>query len=95
MPYWRPARRLSIDRVGNLDIEPSQDRKGEAVSMPEIFKKNVRRAAENVISFGDTDVFPFSFENILIRNQKEKFVDLIEAISTDFSKNVDRVSPQF
>ncbi len=63
--------------------------------MPEIFKKNIRRAAENVISFGDTDVFPFSFENILVRNQKEKFVDLIESISNDFSKNVDQSPPQF
>lgn len=63
--------------------------------MPEIFKKNVRRAAENVISFGDTDVFPFSFENILIRREKEKFVDLIEGMSNNFSKSIESTPPQF
>ncbi len=63
--------------------------------MPEIFKKNIKRAVANVISFGDTDVFPHSFENILIRQNREEFVNVIETVSLDFDTHIETHTPQF
>lgn len=63
--------------------------------MPEIFKKNIKRAARNVISFGDTDVFPYSFENILIRRGTEKFVETIEVMVSNFESMIHESPPQF
>ncbi|QGY79186.1 RNA-directed DNA polymerase [Sphingorhabdus lacus] len=63
--------------------------------MPEIHKKNIKRAAQNVISFGDTDVFPYSFENVLIRRNTDGFVELIERLSNSFDEYIKSNPPQF
>lgn len=63
--------------------------------MPEIFKKNIKRATRNVISHGDTDVFPFSYENIIIRRNEEKFVDCVFEISENFETYITEYPPQF
>ncbi|MGE4314261.1 MAG: RNA-directed DNA polymerase [Pseudobdellovibrionaceae bacterium] len=63
--------------------------------MPEIFKHNVSRAVRNVISHGDTDVLPYSFENILIRKNPEEFVKLVENLAEDFKNKLEDSSPQF
>lgn len=63
--------------------------------MPEIFKKNIKRAVSNVISYGDTDVFPHSFENILVRRKKDEFITVVEELSGDFKKYLKDSPPQF
>jgi hypothetical protein len=64
-------------------------------AVPEIFKWNVKRAAANVIDHGDTDVFPYSFENVLIRKNTDSFVKLIEELSINFEIHVNQTPPQF
>lgn len=63
--------------------------------MREIYKKNIKRAAANVISFGDTDVFPYSFENVLVRRNTDGFVQLIENLSSSFGEFFISNPPQF
>lgn len=63
--------------------------------MPEIPKKFIKRAAENVISFGDTDVFPFPFENILIRRDRDGFISVIEELAENFETSMVSNPPQF
>jgi hypothetical protein len=63
--------------------------------VPEIFKKNIKRAVSNVISYGDTDVFPHSFENILIRRKKDEFIAVVEKLSANFDKDLESFPPQF
>jgi len=63
--------------------------------MPEIFKKNIKRATRNVISHGDTDVFPYSFENVLIRRREQAFVDAVFELSENFDSYLTEYPPQF
>ena len=63
--------------------------------MPEIPKKYIKRSTKNIVSFGDTDVFPYPFENILIRRNQSGFVDLIEQISCNFDDYFTNMPPQF
>jgi hypothetical protein len=63
--------------------------------MPEIHAKNIRRAVKNVIAYGDTDVFPFSFENVVVRKDQENFVQLIQHLSDNFASEIEGLPPQF
>lgn len=63
--------------------------------MPEIYRKNIRRAVKNVVSYGDTDILPYSFENVLIRKNEENFISLVENMSSDFKNQIEQLSPQF
>ena len=48
-----------------------------------------------MIAYGDTDVLPYSFENKLIRQNRDNFIDLIEEISNNFDKFIETHTPQF
>lgn len=63
--------------------------------MPEIHKKNIKKAVKNIIAYGDTDVFAFPFENILIRRNSEKFIASIEDLASNFNKYIETYPPQF
>lgn len=63
--------------------------------MPELHKKNIRRAVKNVIAYGDTDVFPYSFENVVVRKSQDNFISLIEDLSANFSSDIESLPPQF
>lgn len=63
--------------------------------MPEIYLKNAKRAVQNVIDYGDTDVFPYPFENPLIRRDSDKFSELIFDISNNFETYFRSMPPQF
>ncbi len=63
--------------------------------MTKIHKKYIRRAIKNVISYGDTDVLPFSFENILIRRKEDDFIAEIENLTNNFDSRLEETSPQF
>lgn len=63
--------------------------------MAEIHKRNIKRATQNIINFGDTDVFPYPFENALIRRNQDKFVELIQDVSSNFDSYFESTPPQF
>lgn len=48
------------------------------------FRQYLKKAVENVISHGDTDIFPFPIENILFNDKKTAVVDLLEKLHKDF-----------
>lgn len=48
------------------------------------FRQYLKKAVENVISHGDTDIFPFPIENILFKDKKTEVVDLLEEIHKNF-----------
>ncbi len=63
--------------------------------MPDISSKFIQRATRNVVDFGDTDVFPFPFENILIRRNPDEFNTIIEELSENFESHFTTMVPQF
>lgn len=48
------------------------------------FRQYLKKAVENVVSHGDTDIFPFPVENILFNDKKTAVVDLLEKLHKDF-----------
>lgn len=63
--------------------------------MPLVDKKHFKRAIANVIGHGDTDVFPFPFENWLFRENEEAVCKILERIDKDFDQLIETHSPQF
>lgn len=63
--------------------------------MPTIFKKNIKKSTQNTIAFGDTDVFPFPFENLMMRRKPAEYVGVIEEMTKDFKKFFENYPPQF
>lgn len=52
------------------------------------FRQHLKKAVENVISHGDTDIFPFPVENILFNDKKTAVVDLLEKIHKGFDEYI-------
>jgi hypothetical protein len=50
-------------------------------------------AVENIIRYGDTDIFPFPIENFLFFDQKLKIVDLLLDIHTNFRQRLSGFPP--
>lgn len=63
--------------------------------MPLVDKKHFKRAIANVIGHGDTDVFPFPFENWLFRENEEAVFKILARIDKDFDDLIETNSPQF
>ncbi len=57
------------------------------------FRSAANKAIENVIKHGDTDIFPFPFENRIIFDEKEKVADLINEYDNNFDEYLARYSP--
>lgn len=51
-------------------------------------KKYFEYAVKNITLYGDTDIFPFPFENILFKENEEKFVKLLEEIHANFDNYI-------
>ncbi|MFF5071451.1 RNA-directed DNA polymerase [Micromonospora olivasterospora] len=60
------------------------------VLMPLIERVALARAVANVATKGDTDVFPFPFENHVFHDCRESIVDLLEGIAADFQGSLAR-----
>ncbi len=52
------------------------------------FRQYLKKAVENVVSHGDTDIFPFPVENILFQDKKTAVVDLLENFHKDFDSYI-------
>lgn len=63
--------------------------------MPLVQKKHIKRAVANVIAHGDTDVFPFPFENWMFRERPEDVYKILERMDKDFDSLIESNSPQF
>jgi hypothetical protein len=50
------------------------------------FREAVKFAVENIIKHGDTDIFPFPFENYAFFDDKEKIIDLILKYNENFEE---------
>ena len=63
--------------------------------MPLIHPKSIKRAIANVTAFGDTDVFPFPFENWLIKERTDDVVAIVQEIDANFEALIESSPPQF
>lgn len=52
-------------------------------------------AVDNIIKFGDTDVFPFPIENRMLFDRRSEAINLLTDIYRRFDYYVNNVSPQF
>jgi hypothetical protein len=49
-------------------------------------KSNFKFAIDNIIKYGDTDIFPFPIENHIFYDLKDKTIELLYKIFNDFDK---------
>ena len=50
----------------------------------ESIEKSMRFALENVVRYGDTDIFPYPIERQIFRDRKEETIKLLNKMYTDF-----------
>ena len=56
-------------------------------------KTSIERAIQNVVSFGDTDVFPFPFERFLFEDKFAECVDILHKRHKEFDKALASTPP--
>lgn len=61
---------------------------GKKVEQVKLSKHAAERALQNVVIFGDTDIFPFPFELNAIREDPEGFAELLVEMSVDFEQTI-------
>ena len=52
-------------------------------------------AVDNIIKFGDTDVFPFPIENRLLFDKRVEIINLLNDIHSNFDHYIKNIPPQF
>ena len=63
--------------------------------MNKLLKDSFSIAIDNVIKYGDTDVFPFPIENYMLFDEKEKILKLLENIYNNFNNYITNTPPVF
>ena len=58
------------------------------------FKSAAVKAVQNVIKHGDTDIFPFPFENSTFYDKQDEIVELMIEYDKDFENYLTRFSPR-
>ncbi|MDQ7096848.1 RNA-directed DNA polymerase [Desulfosporosinus sp. PR] len=58
-------------------------------------KKYFEFALDNIVKFGDTDIFPFPIENHLFYDKRTEAVDLLLEMYANFGTYINDVSPMF
>lgn len=61
--------------------------------MKEELKKSFEFAIDNIVKFGDTDIFPFPIENMIFYDKKENLLNIFEEIYKDFDSRLARDIP--
>lgn len=56
-------------------------------------RSHAELAVDNISGFGDTDIFPFPFENHVLRDQRERAIDLLLEIHGDFDSRLQAEPP--
>lgn len=57
------------------------------------FKRAATQAVQNIIKHGDTDIFPFPFENHAFFDKTERIIELIMEYDENFKEYINRFSP--
>jgi len=57
------------------------------------FKQAARLAIQNIVKHGDTDIFPFPFENHAFFDKREEVIDLVVEYDEHFEEYLARFSP--
>ena len=57
------------------------------------FKRSATQAIQNIVKHGDTDIFPFPFENHAFFDKQTEVVDLIVEYDENFDEYLTRFSP--
>lgn len=52
-----------------------------------IDKKFISLAIDNIVNYGDTDIFPYPIENIVLRDKKSDIINLIHDFDKRYSDN--------
>jgi hypothetical protein len=63
------------------------------MSQKSAFEKATAIAVENIIKHGDTDIFPFPFENYAISDEKEEFIKLLLEYENHFKDYLTKYPP--
>lgn len=50
------------------------------------FRQFLKKAVENIIAHGDTDIFPFPVENLLFKDMQTESINLLENVHSSFDK---------
>jgi hypothetical protein len=61
--------------------------------MKEELKKSFEFAIDNIVKFGNTDIFPFPIENMIFYDKKEYLLNIFEEIYKDFDSRLARDIP--
>lgn len=56
-------------------------------------ESSFRSAIANVTNYGDTDIFPFPFENRVFADRQDETVALLQSIHDDFLPTINRTPP--
>ncbi|MFA0961122.1 RNA-directed DNA polymerase [Roseivirga sp. BDSF3-8] len=56
-------------------------------------KSNFEKALQNIIQFGDTDIFPFPFERYLFEEMYDEVLKLLGSYHADFDKAINQSPP--
>jgi hypothetical protein len=56
-------------------------------------KKSIKAALQNVAGFGDTDIFPYSFEQHVFHDKPELLQKALEGLHKEFDTHIAQYSP--
>ncbi len=56
-------------------------------------KQSIKAAIQNIARFGDTDIFPYTFEHHIFRDKPVLLQNKLEALHKDFEKHLAEYSP--
>jgi hypothetical protein len=56
-------------------------------------KNSIKSAIQNIAAFGDTDIFPYTFEQHVFRDRPELFQKALEELHKDFETHLAQYSP--
>jgi hypothetical protein len=69
----------------------SEQNKVRKPSILRSIKECMSFALENVIRYGDTDIFPYPIERQIFRDIKDKIIQLLEGINADFDEFISQM----
>lgn len=67
--------------------------RGRCIALPLIEDSLVLQAVRNVAHWGDTDIFPFPFENHVFHDEEAAIVKLVQTTASDHEKEINKNPP--
>ncbi|MEW6386741.1 MAG: RNA-directed DNA polymerase [Thermodesulfobacteriota bacterium] len=72
----------------NESKQKNKKGKGKISSKPKTFEQCMAFAIENVIRYGDTDIFPYPIERQVIKDKKDEIIVILKNINKSFEKSI-------